>query len=269
MPTAHINGIELYYEAHGKGPVVVFAHGAGGNHLSWWNQVPAFRDRYRCITFDHRAFGRSVDLTGEGRQWFARDVEALLHHLGETSCAVVAHSMGGRTAVGLAFRTSIKVWGIVFSGTNGGAVNDEVRALQAEHRRGLPPGSTLYDRALAPAFMAAQPGLTFLYREISRFNPPRPSDFLAPIAGYSGSSAPRLAESGIPILFLVGSEDNVIPARAIEAAHRAVPGSQFHLIPDAGHSSYFERPEEFNTTVGAFLDHAAAARLEDARQAAD
>ncbi len=254
MPTVHVNGIDLYYETYGSGPAVVFCHGAGGNHLSWWQQVPAFRDRYRCITFDHRAFGRSIDLTGEGRQWFARDVEALLTHLGETRCAIVAHSMGGRTAVGVTFRTSIEVWGLVFSGTNGGAVNDEVHAIQRAHRENLPPGSTLLDRAIPPTFVQQRPDLAFLYRQIQRLNPPRPPDFLAPLPGYAGSTAGRLAESGIPVMFLVGSDDQVVPAAAIEACHRAVPGSGFTLIDGAGHSSYFEKPDEFNGAVGAFLD---------------
>jgi pimeloyl-ACP methyl ester carboxylesterase len=47
MPTAQINGIELYYEVHGNGPAVVFAHGAGGNHLSWWQQVLVFARQLR------------------------------------------------------------------------------------------------------------------------------------------------------------------------------------------------------------------------------
>lgn len=263
MPTVFVNDINLYYEVHGTGPAVVFAHGAGGNSISWWQQIPAFKDRYRCIVFDHRAFGRSVDLNQGGRQWFARDVEALLHHLGETSCAIVAHSMGGRTAVGVTFRTSIKVWGLVFSGTNGGAVNDESRALQDAHRRGLPPGSTLLDRTLSPGFVERRPDLAFLYRQIRRVNPSRPKDFLAPIPGYSGSSAGRLAESGIPILFMAGEHEDVVPAAAIAACHRGVPGSRFALIKDAGHSTYFEQPEAFNAAVGPFLDDALRKRKKE------
>ena len=42
MPSARINGIDLYYESHGEGPALVFAHGRGGNHLSRWQQVPEF-----------------------------------------------------------------------------------------------------------------------------------------------------------------------------------------------------------------------------------
>ena len=262
MPTVRVNDIDLYYEVHGEGPAVVFAHGQGGNHFSFWQQVPAFRDRYRCITFDHRAFGRSLDLNGGGRQWFAKDVEALLHHLGEDSCAIVAHSMGGRTAIGLTFRTDIRVWGIVLSGTTGGAVNDEARAIQEAHRQSLPPGSTLNDRTLDPAFVAANPTLTFLYREIQRLNPPRPADFLAPLptANPRGTSADRLRESGIPVQFLVGANDRIVPAAAIEACHRGIPHSRFAVIPDAGHSIYFEQPEAFNRIIGDFLDAIAPRR---------
>ena len=57
MPFLSVNDIRLYYEVHGDGPAIVFAHGAGGNHLSWWQQVPFFQAHYRCVIFDHRAFG--------------------------------------------------------------------------------------------------------------------------------------------------------------------------------------------------------------------
>ena len=59
MPFVATNSIELYYEIHGSGYPVVFAHGSGGNHLSWWQQIPFFSQHYTCITFDHRSFGLS------------------------------------------------------------------------------------------------------------------------------------------------------------------------------------------------------------------
>src|SRR3712207_7453911 len=79
--------------------------------------------------------------------------------------------------------------------------------------------------------------------------PPRSTLFPYPTL-FRSSSAGRLAESGIPVLFLVGAEDAVVPAAAIEACHRAVPGSRLTIIEGAGHSSYFEQPDAFNTTVG-------------------
>ena len=61
MTSARINGIDLHYQVYGEGETVVFAHGAGGNLLSWWQQIPFFSRRFQCVTFDHRGFGHSLD----------------------------------------------------------------------------------------------------------------------------------------------------------------------------------------------------------------
>jgi pimeloyl-ACP methyl ester carboxylesterase len=253
MPFLTLNGIELYYEVHGEGPAVVFCHGAGGNHLSWWQQIPVFRERFRCIVYDNRAFGRSLDVEGGGRQWFWQDLAGLLDHLGVERTAIVAQSMGGRTAVPFALRAPGRTWAMVLAGTNGGAVTEAVRQAQDEYKASLPKGSTLNHRALAPGFAERDPAREFLYRSINRLNPKRPRDFLAIPAGYRGSSAQRLAESGIPLLFLVGDQDAIIPPAINRLCHEAVPGSRYEVIEDAGHSAYFERPDEFNTAVMSFL----------------
>jgi pimeloyl-ACP methyl ester carboxylesterase len=39
----------------------------------------------------------------------------------------------------------------------------------------------------------------------------------------------------------------------VEAAAQCVPGARFELVPKAGHSVYFERPEVFNSLVEGFL----------------
>jgi pimeloyl-ACP methyl ester carboxylesterase len=46
----------IHYEVTGSGPAIVFAHGLGGNHMSWWQQVAHFSPRYACVTFAHRGF---------------------------------------------------------------------------------------------------------------------------------------------------------------------------------------------------------------------
>lgn len=89
MPFVEVERGRLYYEAHGpavgSAPVIVFAHGAGGNHLSWWQQVPHSRARYTCVTFDHRGFGQSCETAGgPGGTAFVDDLRALLDHLAAT-----------------------------------------------------------------------------------------------------------------------------------------------------------------------------------------
>src|SRR6267142_1922932 len=59
------DGFRLYYEdTGGSAPTLLFLHGAGGNHLSWWQQVPEFSEEYRCVTVDQRGFGQSPDTPG-------------------------------------------------------------------------------------------------------------------------------------------------------------------------------------------------------------
>jgi 3-oxoadipate enol-lactonase len=255
MPFLRVNGIELYYEVHGSGPALLFAHGQGGNHLVWWQQAPLFAKHYTCITFDARAFGRSHDIDGKGRSSFGADVIGLLEHLGVEDVRVVAHSMGGRVGIALALRSHIPCRALVLSGTNGGAVDDAIRQRQeqaaaARGAQGLGPHS------VAASFKREHPDLWFLYQAIGRLNPPRPRDFLALPPGFRGSTAERLAASGIPILYLVGSEDAVTPPDMIEMCHRIVPGSRYEVIEGAGHSTYFEKPDAFNETVLSFLREA-------------
>ena len=257
MPWAAVNDVRLYYLASGKGPALVFAHGAGGNHLSWWQQIPYFSQRYRCVVFDHRAFGRSLDgHEGLGRRAFADDLLLLLDHLNIESVAIIAQSMGGRTAVGFSVRNPERVRALVLAGTTGGAVNDEIRSAQETHRRTPAGRRSLAQRAIAPGLRRERPDLAYLYGLIGRLNPPRPSNFLAPIPGYRGSSAQRLADLNVPILFLVGEEDTITPPDIVRMAHEQVPNSQFDIIKDAGHSAYFERAEAFNNRVSQFLDEA-------------
>ena len=264
MPWVSVNDTRLYYLAQGSGPALLFAHGAGGNHLSWWQQIPYFATRYRCVVFDHRAFGRSLDGSeGRGRRAFADDLRQLLDHLNIESFALVAQSMGGRTAVGFAVRNPGRVRALVLAGTTGGAVNDEIRSAQERHRTTPVGRRSLAQRAVSPRLRQERPDMAYLYGLIGRLNPPRPRDFLAPIPGYRGSSAQALAALEIPILFLVGEDDTITPPNIVNMAHGQVPGSQFDVIEGAGHSAYFEQPEAFNRRLDQFLNEAGWASSQD------
>lgn len=271
MPFAPVNGIELYYEVHGEGPAILFAHGQGGNHLSWWQQAPAFQERYRCITFDHRAFGRSRDTTDPpgGRMQFAADALALLDHLGVERFFLVGHSMGGRTAAGVVRQRPERVRAAVFSGTTAGATDESVRDLQRAYAATLPSGSTLLQRALHQEFVRERPELAFLYRQIQQHNPKRPADFLAPPAGWSGKMTAFIAETRVPTLYLVGEDDAVTPRHIVEKAAGLVRGARFQVLPRAGHSSYFEQPAAFNAAVLAFLREIEAAEAAQTPAAGD
>jgi 3-oxoadipate enol-lactonase len=98
---ADSNGEPISYEVVGAGAPLVLCHGAGGNHASWFHQVATFSDRYRVITWDHRAFGRSSSASGVGDPTVSIGyLGALLDAAGADRAHVVGQSMGGWTALG-------------------------------------------------------------------------------------------------------------------------------------------------------------------------
>src|SRR5947199_5972414 len=110
----------LYYEVDGSGPLLVFAHGLGGNHLSWWQQVPHFRERYTCVMFSHRGFApSSAPPGGPDPADYAGDLAALIDHLGASDVRIVAQSMGGWTVLEYAFAQPARVRALVLASTAG------------------------------------------------------------------------------------------------------------------------------------------------------
>ncbi|MEX2372375.1 MAG: alpha/beta hydrolase [Dehalococcoidia bacterium] len=250
MGTAPVNGIDLYYEdTGGDGPTVIFLHGAAGNHLSWWQQVPTFRKAYRCISIDHRGFGRSHDATGEGNARFIDDLDALVEHLGVERVFLVAQSMGGRAALGYACRRPERVQAVAMADTWGFFDWPE----QRERAQQLTGATTtpLVHRALAQAFQDREPAKTFLYRQIEGLNPPREQAPGGLAAG--GPTLEDVRALDVPVLCLVGAEDVVTHPPLIRALADELPRSEYVEVPGAGHSVYFENPLRFSELVGDFL----------------
>jgi 3-oxoadipate enol-lactonase len=254
MPWAEVNGIRMYYESHGEGDAIVFAHGAGGNHLSWWQQVPFFRARHRCVTFDHRGFGRSAEVEGgPGGNAYAEDLRALLDTLEIDRAYLVAQSMGGGTCMGFTVAYPERVKGLVMADTTGTMTEAKLDRLRQEFRDAQPQPFTLQGRAYAPDLREKRPNMAFLYDSIMALNPPR--------GEASGERDPRhvataekLAALNVPVQFIVGAKDAIVPPSIIRHASTLIPHARFAEVPDSGHSVYFEQPEAFNRIVSDFID---------------
>ena len=249
------DGFRLYYEdTGGNGPVIRFLHGAGGNHLSCWQQVPVFAEEYRCVSVDQRGFGQSPDVAGgPGPAALGSDALAVLDHLGIARAAVVAQSMGGWAAVGAAVQAPQRFWAITLANTVGNLTNPEIGALRDRLVASSPPRPpVLWHAAIGPTFRREQPVRSFLYAQISGLNAPRPTDVVEQLRRIT-TPVERYVATRIPTLFLTSDEDGLIWPELSEKVHQHVPGSEFVRVKGSGHSTYFEQPETFNREVGAFL----------------
>ena len=251
MPKAPVNGIDLYYESHGEGPTIVFSHGRGGNHLSWWQQVVEFSNEYRCIIFDHRGWGLTADRPdGPGPRAFTDDLKALLDYLKVDQAFLVSQSMGGITNLGLAMRYPERTLGLVLGDTTGGIGDPSVVDLLKEVH---PPEDPLR-RALSAGFIEQHPRRTFLFQEIGLLNPEMPIGVVSPLfRDPAGPRAADLAGMTVPTLLIVGEEDMIFPVNVMQATQRLIPNSRLEVVPGAAHSTHFEQPEAFNRLVSEFF----------------
>ena len=254
MPFATINGIELYYETHGEGPALGLAPGGGGSHLSWWQQVPTLSQHYRVITFDHRSFGFSRDLPGgPGPNAFVEDLAGLLDHLGVDKAAVAGQSMGGWTVCGFAAAHPERTSALILCDTTAGVETPEIDQTRARLReRSKGNLAQILASAYALSFPERQPALCFLYQQISALNH-QVSPQLVPILMDMQNKTGPIKEHVIPTLLLVGEEDVLTPPSAMQSITSKIPHARFVTVPHAGHSVYFEQPEDFNRIVADFL----------------
>lgn len=109
MPIVRVRGIDLYYEEHGAGPHLVFAHGLMGSVAL----TPSFGERIEdiaaagvhVVAYDARGHGRSGYTTRRNDySWrsLADDMRGLILALGLQPAAVFGGSLGAATALMLA-----------------------------------------------------------------------------------------------------------------------------------------------------------------------
>jgi 3-oxoadipate enol-lactonase len=268
VPYAPVNAIDLYYEEYGNGFPVVLVHGAGGNHLSWWQQVPALSRHHRCVTLDQRGWGLSHDADDGGPEAFVGDLLALLDHLEIDGAVLIGQSMGGYSCLGAALAQPQRVKGLLFANTFAGMRREVWLAASDDLREGA---RAIWDRrrangvkrALAPEFARRHKERAFLYKQIRLLNEHGPNrlDAASQVQRFRALERPtdtsatreQLAALTMPVLFVGGEHDEVMPVPLMEIAQSLVPGSRMMVVPGTGHSVYFEAPEIFNDVALEFV----------------
>jgi pimeloyl-ACP methyl ester carboxylesterase len=257
-------GCNLYYEAYGSGPAIVFAHGLGGNHLSWWQQVAHFSSRHTCVTFAHRGFAPSSAVPGASApDSYADDLAALIRELDLQDVRLVAQSMGGWTCLEYALRHPDKVKALVLACTSGaldpgGAPGFSKAEFDAWMKRAGEQNAAMEARGILSAggerFAREQPALALLYRQINQLNS---EEFRTAVRGRIRATRNQppslLAKLTCPVLVLNGDEDSVFPSPAGPGLAKCAARGRHVSVPKAGHSVYFERAAEFNRIVEEFL----------------
>jgi 3-oxoadipate enol-lactonase len=251
-------GCEIHYEVAGEGPALVFAHGLGGNHLSWWQQAAHFARSHTCVVFAHRGFLPSSPVPGaRAPDAFADDLKALLDELRLDDVTLVAQSMGGWTCLEYALREPKRVKKLVMASTSGTIDftrlgNPEIDEWVRKAPKVL--ASMKAHPASGERMAREQPALAHLYSQISQLTPAAfREEVRARIRDLRSRPPDELKRLNMPVLFITGDEDWVFPPAAGPALAPLARDARAVRVPAAGHSVYFERAARFNQLLEEFL----------------
>jgi 3-oxoadipate enol-lactonase len=248
----------LFHEVDGDaGGWLVFAHGGDGNRLCWWRQVAAFKDRFRCLTYDASGFGLSP--VGSGlKQTPADDLLSLMDEVGIDRAVLIGHSMGGLAVSGVAQSRPERVRALVMSDTPFGFQTAALQRWAAEMLVKIGNGFQVLDHLFAPGFAEREPELYHLYKAICRTRLAAPPardtpDYSAAYIAMRDTPPRDYSAFPVPTLFIAGDQDGLTLPWLLEGTADAVGGARLEVIEGAGHSPFYERAEAYNRVLSAFL----------------
>ncbi len=196
----------------------------------------------------------SPDPEGRFNEAHPGDLARLLDALRIDKAVLVGQSMGGWTIVGYALDHPERVAGMVMADTHGGIVTPEMaRIFQSHTIRPLGEPSIGSMPTYASDYFARRPEMAFLYDDLRILGARPPDDAFLRIGSRRYDLAAVRERITMPVLCMVGEEDELIPPAAIRILASELPNARFASVPHCGHSIYFERPEVFNQLVLGFL----------------
>jgi pimeloyl-ACP methyl ester carboxylesterase/uncharacterized protein YndB with AHSA1/START domain len=224
---APVNGIDMYYEVHGRqdGVPLVLLHGGGSTiEVTFGRVLPVFAARRRVIALEEQGHGRTTDrdapVTFESS---ADDVAALLRHLQVDGADLLGFSNGASVALQVALRHPQLVRKLVF-------------ASSMTRRAGAPQLWPFIEHAdfssmpqpLKDAFLQVNPDPT-------RLRTMHDKD-LERMRRFEDVPDATLRAVRAPTLIVLGDQDIVSPEHAVELT-RLIPAARLLILP-GGHGDY-------------------------------
>jgi pimeloyl-ACP methyl ester carboxylesterase len=249
---AELPGVRLWFkDSGGSGIPVVILHSNTGSSQNWEHQIPAFAAAgFRLIAFDRRGWGRSTGAPGAEPGTAADDLRALMKFLGVERFHLIGTAGGGFLAYDYALSFPEQLRSLVVANSIGGMQDEEYLAL---HRRLRPPQFDALPpelRELGPSYRAADPKGTERWIELERMS----RQAGATAQPFRNRMTFSMLESiKLPVLLITGDADLYAPPPLLRMFTARIKGAQTLVIPEAGHSGYWEKPDVFNKAVLDFL----------------
>ncbi len=248
---AEISGARIWYEdSGGSGTPAVFLHAGGGCCSMWIHQAAVFAEAgLRFIAYDRRGYGKTE--AGAADVPASEDLHRFVDHLGLDRFHLVGTAAGGIVAFDYALSHPQRLRSLVVANSIGGVQDEDYLALQ---RRLRPPAFEALPadlRELGPSYRVANPEGAAQWLALEHAARLPGGLRLPPTKNRLTFAA--LAKIRAPTLLLTGDSDLYTPPPVLRRFAEAIPGAACVVIPECGHSAYWETPQRFNDEVLRFL----------------
>lgn len=272
--TAHhglLTDVNLHVDdTGGAGRPVVLIHGWPLSGESWSEQIPALTAAgYRVISYDRRGFGRS-DKPRQGYDYdtFAEDLDAVLSALDVRDATLVGFSMGGgEVARYLSKFGSDRVRSAVFAAAVPpylAQTDDNPEGpLDQETADGMESGlkadeDAFYDQFTKDFFTANGTIAVTEEQRQQALALAKQADKHAALGAMNAFATTDFRDDlkavTVPALIIHGDSDGTVPFEGSgQRTHRALSGSELHVVVGGPHGINVSHADEFNRELLAFL----------------
>lgn len=275
MPTASVNGTDLYYETLGDGPTCLVAHGwPGADHTYLRPGLDRLAEHVRLVYYDHRGNGRSAGppLDALTMERLADDADVLAAHLGARRVLVLGHFHGASVAQELALRHPERVAGLILVAATPGelgmleslsdAFDDTPKPPEVDVLERVPPetaeewAATM--KALAPYFFHGSASEAEALFARTTFNAEAARRAMVSLAWWS--AVDRLGEVDAPVLVVAGRHDVFAGPRQSQRLARQIAQAELSVFEDSGHVPWLEEADAFFPLVETWVDKVMSGR---------
>ena len=243
----------FYTDSGGTGVPLVLMHAATGSVRAWEHQTSAFANAgYRVISFDRRGWGRTDVEPGSAPGTAADDLIALMDFLRIDRFHLVGTAAGGFVTFDTALSFPKRLRSIVVANSIGGVQDPDFlelgRRIRPPEFTGMPPAL----REVSPSYRAGNPEGTKRWIELEKAS--RPDGPPAPAQPLKNTITFAMLESiTVPTLLLTGDADMFAPPPVLKMFAMHIKQAETVVVPEAGHSTYWEQPDIFNRAVLNFI----------------
>lgn len=250
MPKLNRDGVELYYETHGSGPVLLLTHGYSATSQMWRGQIEALSKQHMLVLWDMRGHGQSdypQDQAAYSEAETVADMAALLDHVGAETAIVGGLSLGGYMSLAFHRVHAKRVKALLIIDTGPGYRKDEPR--EGWNANAIKTAEDFEANGLKRLERATPEMRTSTHRDATGLA----KAARGMLTQRNGDVIASLPEIAVPSLVLVGSEDKPFLA-ATDYMAAKIPGARKVVIEGAGHAANIDKPAEFNAAVVDFLN---------------